>query len=366
MQKQLRRWLCGVAASILVFSIFPCHSLAISTSATSSILVDVDSGRVLYEHNADAKMLIASTTKILTALVAIREGDLSDTVTVSAQAAGTEGSSMYLQAGEKLTLETLLYGLLLCSGNDAAVAVAEHVGGSVEGFVDLMNETAHDLGMDHSSFANPNGLDHPDHYSTARDMAVLACAAVNNETLIRIASTKSVTIGGRTMTNHNKLLQYMDGCIGLKTGYTMAAGRTLVSCAQKNGQRLVAVTLQDGNDWADHQSLYSYGFSSFPAKPCASLGKVVSRAAVSGGAVSSIPLIAAEAFSWPVCEGETITTEISLTAPLCAPVQAGSQVGEAIFLLDGQEIGRVPLLSGTDVLPEWEPAIATLKAGLPE
>lgn len=366
LQKQLQRWLCSMAAFVLVFSIFPCQSLAFSTSATSSILVDVDSGRVLYEHNADARMLIASTTKILTALVAIQEGDLSDTVTVSAQAAGTEGSSMYLRAGEELTLETLLYGLLLCSGNDAAVAIAEHVGGSIEGFVDRMNETAQALGMSHSSFANPNGLDHPDHYSTARDMATLACAAVNNETLIRIASTKSVTIGGRTMTNHNKLLQYMDGCIGLKTGYTMAAGRTLVSCAEQNGQRLVAVTLQDGNDWADHQALYAYGFSSFPAKSCASLGKVLSRAAVSGGSVSSIPLIAAEAFSWPVSEGETVTTKISLTAPLSAPGLAGSRVGEAIFFLDGQEVGRVPLLCGMDVLPEWEPAMATLKAGLPQ
>ena len=175
-------------------------------SATAAILMDADSGRVLYERNADREMLIASTTKILTALVALREGDLSDTVTVSRHAANTEGSAMYLEAGEKLTLETLLYGLLLCSGNDAAVAIAEHIAGSEERFADRMNEMAAELGMEHSSFANPNGLDHPDHYSTARDMAILACAAMENETLVRIASTRSVTIGGRTMTNHNKLL----------------------------------------------------------------------------------------------------------------------------------------------------------------
>lgn len=328
--------------------------------------MDVDSGRVLYEHNADAKMLIASTTKILTALVAVQEGDLSDVVTVSAEAAGTEGSSMYLRAGEELTLETLLYGLLLCSGNDAAVAIAQHVGGSVDGFVKQMNETAARLGMAASSFANPNGLDDPNHYSTARDMARLACAAVNNETLVRIASTKSVTIGGRTMTNHNKLLQYMEGCIGLKTGYTMAAGRTLVSCAQKNGQRLVAVTLQDGNDWADHQALFEYGFSAFPAKCCASLGKTVTRAAVSGGSESVIPLVAASSLSWPLASDETITAKISLSTPLTAPVLAGSPAGEAIFSVDGQEIGRVALLCGKDVLPVWEPAMATLKSGLPE
>ena len=242
-------------ALLLAVCLLPGRAEAIGTSATSAILMDVESGRVLYEQNADAQMLIASTTKILTALVAIREGNLSDIVTVTQEAAATEGSSMYLEAGEKLTLETLLYGLLLCSGNDAAVAIADHIGGSQEGFAQMMNETAQEIGMENSSFANPNGLDHEQHYSTARDMALLACVAVENETLVRIASTRSVTTGGRTMTNHNKLLSYVDGCIGLKTGYTRAAGRTLVSCAERNGQRLVAVTLQDGNDWADHQKI---------------------------------------------------------------------------------------------------------------
>ena len=326
--------------------------------------MDVDSGRVLYEHNADKKMLIASTTKILTALVAIREGDLDDVVKVSREAAMTEGSSMYLKEGEELTLETLLYGLLLCSGNDAAVAIADHVGGSQEGFVRMMNETAQELGMENSSFANPNGLDHEDHYSTARDMARLACAAVNNETLVRIASTKTVTIGGRTMTNHNKLLSMKDGCIGLKTGYTRAAGRTLVSCAQRNGQRLVAVTLQDGNDWADHQSLYDYGFSAYPASRAAVLGETVERAAVTGGSRSTVALVAAAGFSWPLGEGETLTTEIETDGPLQAPLTAGSRVGQAVFLVNGQEVGRVDLLCGETILPAAGLALETLKRGL--
>lgn len=221
--------------------------------------MDVDSGRVLYEQNADAKMLIASTTKILTALVAIREGDLNDVVTVSREAAYTEGSSMYLKVGEKLTLETLLYGLLLCSGNDAALALTECAGGLTP-FVAMMNEKAAALGMAHTSFANPNGLDADGHYSTARDMAVLAAAAVENPTFRRICSSRSVTIGQRTMENHNRLLRQVEGCVGLKTGYTRAAGRTLVSCTERDGCRLVAVTLQDGNDWADHAALYDYGF----------------------------------------------------------------------------------------------------------
>lgn len=356
---------CLLAATVLLFSLFPCQAFGISTSAASAILVDADSGRVLYQQNADAKMLIASTTKILTALVAIEEGDLDDVVTVSREAACTEGSAMYLREGEELTLETLLYGLLLCSGNDAAVAIGDHVGGSQGGFVRLMNEKAKALGMACSSFANPNGLDHEDHYSTARDMARLACAAMDNETLMRIASTKSVTIGGRTMTNHNKLLRYMDGCLGLKTGYTRAAGRTLVSCAERNGQRLVAVTLQDGNDWADHQALYAYGFSAYPAKRGAAVGQVLHRAAVRGAAVPTAALAAADSFSWPLKEGETLSCRMEVEEPLHAPIAAGTLVGEAVFSVNGEEVGRVGLLCRETVPLRPEPAIQTLKAGLP-
>lgn len=328
---------------------------AVEVSASAAVLMDMDSGRVLYERNAGARMLIASTTKILTALVAIRDGNLSDTVKVSREAAYTEGSSMYLKEGEELTLETLLYGLLLCSGNDAAVAVAEHVGGSVKGFVERMNETALELGMEDSSFANPNGLDDEEHYSTAHDMALLARAAMENETLVRIASTRTVTVGGRTMTNHNKLLSYVDGCLGLKTGYTKAAGRTLVSCAERGGQRLIAVTLQDGNDWADHQSLYDYGFSAYPAKRMAQLGHELARE-------DGIPLIAADSFAWPLAQGEALETELVLDRPLTAPLRMGTRVGEAVFSLNGKEVGRVALLCGETLVPKVESAMSTLRS----
>ena len=361
-----RRVCAFFAAALALFSIFPCQAEAVDTSAAAAILMDADSGRVLYEQNADSRMLIASTTKILTALVAIREGDLSDIVTVKREAVLTEGSSMYLKEGEKLTLETLLYGLMLCSGNDAAVAIADHVGGSQAGFAKLMNETARELGMENSSFANPNGLDAEDHYSTARDMARLACAAVENETLLRIVSTRSVTIGGRTMTNHNKLLQYLDGCLGLKTGYTRAAGRTLVSCAERNGQRLVAVTLQDGNDWADHQALYEYGFAAYPAHRAAVLGKPLYRAPVKNGIRATVPLVAAEGFSWPLAEGEHLEMSVELDAPLTAPLTAGRSVGNAIFTLNGREVGRVALLCGESVPPMLDSAMQTLKLGLPQ
>lgn len=346
---------------LFLFSVFPCHAMCVSTSATSAILIDAESGRVLYEQNADREMLIASTTKIMTALVAIREGSMTETVKVSREAAHTEGSSMYLKENEELSLETLLYGLMLCSGNDAAVAIAEHISGSQAAFAQLMNQTAQELGMKHSSFANPNGLDAEGHYSTARDMALLACAAMEDETLARIVSTRTVTIGGRTMTNHNKLLSYMSDCVGLKTGYTKAAGRTLVSCAERNGQRLVAVTLQDGNDWADHQSLYEYGFAVYPAQRLSVIGQEVKQMPVQGAVIEKVSLVASDSFFWPKAENERIRTEVELNVPLIAPLDAGMTVGQAVFTLDGEEIGRVDLLCGEHVAPKVESAWSMLK-----
>lgn len=240
-------------------SLLPIRAYAVSVSATSAILMDAESGEVLYEKDADRQMRIASTTKIMTALVVLERCDLQEIVTVRPEHMA-EGSSMYLKPGEEVTVETLLYGLLLCSGNDAALALADYCGGGVDRFVGWMNEKARQLGMSGTSFANPNGLDADGHYSTARDMAILAAYAAENPTFVRICSTKTATIDGRTMSNHNRLLKTVEGCIGMKTGYTMAAGRTLVSCAQRDGFRLVAVTLQDGNDWVDHAALYDEGF----------------------------------------------------------------------------------------------------------
>ncbi len=252
------RLLRGLWVLCLIFCITPAVAEALEVSATAAVLMDADMGQVLYEKNGDRQMLIASTTKIMTALVVLEYAAPDDVITVTPDHMA-EGSSMYLRAGETVRVEELLYGLLLCSGNDAALALTECAGGLTP-FVALMNEKAAALGMAHTSFANPNGLDADGHYSTARDMAVLAAAAVENPTFRRICSSRSVTIGQRTMENHNRLLRQVEGCVGLKTGYTRAAGRTLVSCTERDGCRLVAVTLQDGNDWADHAALYDYGF----------------------------------------------------------------------------------------------------------
>ena len=216
--------------------------------------MEAGSGRVLASRNETQERSIASTTKIMTCLIALEHSELTEKVTVKREHL-REGSSMYLLEGETLTMEELLYGLMLPSGNDAAEALADGCGGTAS-FVRRMNSLAGELGMEDTSFENPSGLDGQAHYSTARDMARLAAYAAGNHTFVRLCSTRSVTIGGRTMTNHNRLLRAVPGCIGMKTGYTRAAGRTLVSAAERDGRRLVAVTLQDGNDWADHAALY--------------------------------------------------------------------------------------------------------------
>ncbi len=253
-----RRILAALWAAVSLIGCMIAAAEAVEVSAAAAVLMDVDSGRLLYEKNGEKRMLIASTTKLMTALVALEQGGLQQEITVTGGHMA-EGSSMYLRPGEKLTLETLLYGLLLCSGNDAALAVTECMGGTAP-FVARMNEKAAELGMENTHFANPNGLDDEAHYSTAEDMARLAAAAMDDPVLRRVASTRTARIGGRTLTNHNKLLSRVEGCVGLKTGYTRAAGRTLVSCAERDGVRLVAVTLQDGDDWNDHASLYEQGF----------------------------------------------------------------------------------------------------------
>ena len=253
-----RRILAALWAAVSLIGCLTAVTEAVEVSAAAAVLMDADSGRLLYDKNGEKRMLIASTTKLMTALVALEQGGLQQEITVTGGHMA-EGSSTYLRPGEKLTLETLLYGLLLSSGNDAALAVTECMGGAVP-FVARMNEKAAELGMENTHFANPNGLDDEAHYSTAEDMAKLAAAAMDDPVLRRVASTRTARIGGRTLTNHNKLLSRVEGCVGLKTGYTRAAGRTLVSCAERDGVRLVAVTLQDGDDWNDHASLYEQGF----------------------------------------------------------------------------------------------------------
>jgi len=269
----VRKWLILSIIVIFVFSFFPQNTTAAfgSVSARSAILIEQESGRVLFEKDAHTKRRIASITKIMTAILAVESGKLDDMVKVSQSAVGTEGSSLYLQPNEKIKLEDLVYGLMLRSGNDSAVAIAEHVGGSVEGFVFLMNQKATEIGMTNTEFANPHGLDdHENHYSTAYDMAILTQYAMENEKFREIFGTKIHRAPNpnekwdRVWKNKNKLLTGLYSySTGGKTGYTKRAKRTLVSTASKDGLDLIAVTINAPNDWNDHIHMFNNGFNAF-------------------------------------------------------------------------------------------------------
>lgn len=335
---------CRIAALLMLLSELTCQCMAISTSAQSAVLIEQHSGRILYEQNANEERLIASITKIMTAVVAIKHGDLSAVYTVTAEDMA-EGSSMYLEVGDELTLEELLYGLMLVSGNDAALAVARCVSGSVEDFVALMNETATRLGMHDSSFANPNGLDAEGHYSTAHDMARLSAHAMENEIFRRIVSTVSITVGERYLQNHNKLLRICEGCIGIKTGYTKAAGRTLVSAAQRDGMTLICVTLKDSDDWNDHAMLFDYGFGAYRMETPVRVGQKLACAVVCGGMQSSVMLAAGNDLCYPVAEGEKLTLKVVVPVSVSAPVAQGQVLGTVYVCLGDEEVASVDLIA---------------------
>lgn len=312
--------------------------------------MDADSGRVLFEQNACEVREIASITKLMTALVAAEHADaLEQDVVIRPEWTGAEGSSIYLRAGEHVTLKTLLYGLLLNSGNDAALAVAGHCAGDVETFVDWMNRRAAQLGMEHTHFANPSGLSADGHYSTAYDMALLARACLQNEVVAQIVATRSVTLDGRSFTNHNKLLWLYEGCTGMKTGYTQAAGRTLVSSAQRAGQTLIAVTLNAPNDWADHAALFDYGFAAYPVRALCAAGEPVGSLPVTGSFVRLVTAVTEEGLSYPMQTEEKVTRQISLPPLAAAPIRAGDALGTLSFFCGGELIGQTRLTAAADV-----------------
>lgn len=335
------------AAFLAAVLLFPSRAEAIS--ARSAILLDAATGRVLYEQDADRRSLIASTTKIMTALVVCEQCNVLDRMKIPKEAVGIEGSSMYLKEGEVLALQELLYGLMLSSGNDAAVALAIYCAGTVEGFAGLMNDKARMLGMKNTHFVNPNGLDAPDHYSTARDLAVLAAYAMENPVFRTTVSAKTVSLPGRSLKNHNRLLWMVDGADGVKTGYTKAAGRILVSSAIREGRRLVAVTIHDGNDWEDHKVLLEDGFSRYRVRTVVRKGQVLGQVEVEGGQEGTVPLLAAEEFSCSLTEEEQPEILFSPPGFVYAPVAEGQNAGMANVMLDGKPMGQIPMVYGQTV-----------------
>lgn len=335
------------------------HSFGVS--AHSAILMEQKSGRILYGKNEHKQMRIASITKIMTAILAIESGKLDEIVTVSKNAVGKEGSSIYLKLGEKIKLEDLVYGLMLRSGNDAAVAIAEHVGGSEEGFVYLMNEKAKEIGMERTVFSNPHGLDdHEEHFSTAYDMALLTQYAMKNETFRKISGTKrhkAKREGGENSYsywgNKNRLLTKLyKYSTGGKTGYTKRAKRTLVSTASKDGLDLICVTLNAPNDWNDHMNLFNYGFNHFELELIVKKGRLKEVKDDFYKNEVYVPY----SFYYPLTkeEKESLNTVISLYKP---PKDLDrnavkNPVGKLEVMIDQEKIGEIPIFYETPQIEE--------------
>ncbi len=313
-------------------------------SAAAAVLMEVETGRVLYEKNPHKKMPMASTTKIMTAILALENSHLSDVVTVSPSASGIEGSSLYLAAGEQLTMEQLLYGLMLRSGNDAATAIAEHLADSVDEFAEMMNRKAREIGAMNTNFMNPHGLHHEQHYTTAYDLALISAYAMKNTTFREIVSTKYHKIPwegqpwDRVLMNKNALLWNYEGANGIKTGYTRASGRCLASAALRNDMQLVAVVLNCQPWFDDSTAILNYGFVNYEMKKLFEKGEVVGEIPVKNGFEKEVELVVEDDIYLPLAEGDMENLSISIRHPetLKAPIMAGTRVGSLDIVLGDQ------------------------------
>lgn len=327
---------------------------AISVSAECACVIDAATGRVIYDKNMNKQHTMASTTKIMTALVALENSKPDQIVTVSKNAAGKEGTSLYLKAGQKATMEDLLYGLMLQSGNDAAVAIAEGVSGSVVEFAKLMNKKAHQIGALNSSFKNPNGLDEEGHFTTAYDLAMISREAIKNAKFCEIVSTKSKLIldGTQTVSNHNKMLRMYDGCTGIKTGFTKKSGRCLVTSADRNGVKVIAVTLNAPNDWNDHRVMLDFAFENTASFTVIAAGMTVNTVPVISGTSKSVELTAAEDFRITENKNDkfkNITVKCNIPESVSAPVTEGEVIGDLTVYYCGNPQKTINLIASAGV-----------------
>ncbi|MBP3692540.1 MAG: D-alanyl-D-alanine carboxypeptidase [Clostridia bacterium] len=325
----------------------------IGTSAKAAVVINADTCRVIYSQNQNERLPMASTTKIMTALLLCENADLEQTITVTKQMVTVEGSSMGLLAGDTVSYHDLLYGLLLASGNDAANTVAISLCGSVSAFADKMNEKAQQLGLKDTHFVTPSGLDAEGHYTTAYDLACLAAYALQNEDFLAACSSQNATLNygnppyKRTIKNHNKLLGSYDGVIGVKTGFTKKSGRCLVSAARRDGKTVVAVTLNDPNDWQDHKALLDFGLSQLERKALPNpLTK--NKISVVGAKVDSVKISAhIPSVSLTKNEWQNLKYDILLPQFIYAPNGNNQPIGQIKYTLDGK-----PLYSADIVLAE--------------
>ena len=348
----MRKRLCAALCAALLCATLGMPARAAErapeTSAAATAVMHVETGALLHAENADTPMRIASTTKIMTALVVLEHCDPGEPVEILPEYTAVEGSSMYLRAGETYTVQELLYGMMLASGNDAATALACHTAGSIEAFAALMNEKAAALGLTNTSFRNPHGLDAEGHLSTARDLAALACCAMQNEAFREIVSTASKTIHGQTYVNHNRLLRSYAGAIGVKTGYTEAAGRILVSCAQRGDTRFVCVTISDRNDWEDHARLLDWAFDSYEYRAVIPADAAYPVAVLSGAA-AQCDAVPRETVRLLLEKDARTETRIELPRFVFAPVRQGDALGLLTVTAADGTTAQTPLGCAQDV-----------------
>lgn len=341
---------------LFLFPIFIPVSAEMSISAQSACLIEAESGKAIYSKNADKRMHMASTTKVMTAIVAIESGISLDTIfKTPVEAVGVEGSSVYLAENENITFEALLYSLLLASANDAAVAIAIQVAGSVEAFVNLMNAKAQELGLTNTHFTNPHGLYDEGHYTTAHDLAHLMAYAMKNEIFATITASQRKVFaregeGVRVLINHNKLLKTYDGVIGGKTGFTKKSGRCLVSVAERDGLRLIAVTLNAPDDWRDHATLYDFGFDNYEIRkiPPTNLSLPVIS-----GKKDTINLTSSE-LSIFISKNANIITKVEIPRWIFAPVHEGEKIGNVVYYLNGKKVASSHIIA-TEAIEQMQP-----------
>lgn len=334
--------------------LIPCFFIeAGALSARSAVLLNGDTGEIIYSVNSGERLPMASTTKIMTALLLCESGQLDRSITVTEEMVKVEGSSMGLLPGDTVSLHDLLYGLLLASGNDAANTVAIVLGGSVEGFAEMMNERARQMGLKDTNFVTPSGLDADEHYTTAYELAIIARYAMQNEDFAKAAGSKSAVLNygnppyRRTLTNHNKLLSRYEGVIGVKTGFTKKSGRCLVSAAERNGEYLIAVTLNAPDDWNDHITLLDLGFSSLKEiKVEPDLSDYTVR--VIGGNRNTVA-ISADTFESAVLEGSAVSYDIICPDFVYAPVALGETIGEVRYYVGDELIKTEAITANTEV-----------------
>ena len=346
-----------ISAILLAASVLPCDICAITdVSAQAAILIEMSTGDTIYEKNADVRLPMASTTKIMTAVTALEHGDISKTVAVNPSACGVEGSSIYLTAEEKLTLEELLYAVMLESANDAAAAVAYEISGSIDDFAALMNETAEKIGLCNTHFTNPHGLDDEEHYTTAYDLAKLTAYAMGNPMFRKIVSTQKKTIplngdeGTRVLINHNKLLRLSDDVTGVKTGFTKRSGRCLVSAAERDGVSVIAVTLNAPDDWNDHLAMHELGFSEYSSVILADIGGVEIKIPCALSPDGFITASNKDSLTACLRSGADFDCVIEADRLLIPPVHEGDVVGRAVYYAGEQYLGEVLLYSANTVV----------------